>query len=247
MKKCKKIVMFNPAISSLNMGDHIIFDGAKRELSQIIKDSFVVEVCTHLPVSNYLKYLEDFELRFVCGSNLLRGKMNRSFRQWDINLFQSKLLGECILVGVGWWQYGDEPNFYTKLLYKKILTKKYIHSVRDSYTERQLKKVGITNVLNTACPTMWMLDKEHCAKISHGKSIDVVFTITDYNQDKIRDKKLIEILCTNYENVYFWVQGTQDLEYFHTLNVTSSKIVVIGPSLEMYDAILDKDVDYPLC
>ncbi|WP_423188943.1 polysaccharide pyruvyl transferase family protein [Alkalibacterium sp. f15] len=244
MNELKKIVLYNPAISSLNMGDHIIFDGAYNQLEYLLNKSFVVEVSTHLPVSRYLRHTKDFDYKFVCGSNLLRGKMNRLFRQWDITIVNARQVGPSILVGAGWWQYGDEPNLYTKELYKKVLTSNYYHSVRDSYTEKQLKKIGITNVLNTACPTMWDLTKEHCSDIPNNKANDVVCTITDYNKDIVRDTKLFQILCENYKNVYFWIQGTKDYEYFQELNITNEKVKIISPNLKSYDLILEKDIDY---
>lgn len=239
-----KIVLYNPAVSSLNMGDHIIFDGAYRELESLLNNAFIVEVSTHLPVSRYLRHTKDFDYRFVCGSNLLRGKMNRLFRQWDINIFNANNVGPCVLVGTGWWQYGDEPNFYTKKLYKKVLSPNLYHSVRDSYTESQLKKMGFDNVLNTGCPTMWSLTKEHCLEIPNVKSEDVICTITDYNKDVKRDKKMLEVLSDNYKNVYLWIQGTKDYDYFKELEFNSEKIRLVPPNLESYDAILEKDVDY---
>src|SRR4051794_11742838 len=110
----KKVVLYNPSVSSLNIGDHIIFDGAKTQIKPILNGSFIIDISTHLPVSNYLNHIGTVDYKFVCGSNLLRGKMNSSFRQWDINIFNAKKVGPCILVGAGWWQYGDEPNLYTK-------------------------------------------------------------------------------------------------------------------------------------
>lgn len=240
----KKIVLYNPAISSLNMGDHIIFDGAYRQLEDILNSAFIVEISTHLPVSGYLRHTKDFDYKFVCGSNLLRGKMNRLFRQWDINIFNAENIGPCVLVGAGWWQYGDEPNYYTKKLYKKVLTSDLYHSVRDSYTEIQMKKMGFDNVINTGCPTMWDLTKEHCLGIPNDKSEDVVCTITDYNRDLIRDKKMLEILCNDYKNVYLWIQGTKDYEYFKELNYNNDKIQLVLPNLKSYDAILEKNIDY---
>jgi hypothetical protein len=240
----KKIVLYNPAISSLNMGDHIIFDGAYKQLESLLDTSFIVEVSTHLPVSRYLRHTKDFNYKFVCGSNLLRGKMNRLFRQWDINIFNADKVGPSVLVGTGWWQYGDEPNYYTKKLYKKVLSSDLIHSVRDSYTESQMRKMGFENVINTGCPTMWSLTKEHCQSIPDVKSEDVVCTITDYNKDVLRDKKMLEILCDNYQNVYLWIQGTKDYEYFKELGFNNSKIKLVPPNLKSYDAILEKNIDF---
>lgn len=239
-----KIVLYNPGISSLNMGDHIIFDGAHTQLGDLINNAFIVEVSTHLPISRYLRHTKKSDYKFVCGSNLLRGKMNRIFRQWDINICNAHLIGPSILIGAGWWQYGDEVNIYTKYLYKKVLSKDFIHSVRDSYTENQMKKMGFNNVINTGCPTMWELTKEHCLEIPMEKSQDVVCTITDYNGDTEKDKELFEILLKNYRNVYLWIQGYNDYEYFKKLDVEHSKIKIVEPNLKAYDLVLQKNIDY---
>lgn len=240
----RQIVLYNPAISSLNIGDHIIFDGVYNQLEELLNKAFVVDISTHLPVSSYIKRTKDFDYKFVCGSNLIRGKMNKRFRQWDINIFNASYVGPCILVGVGWWQYGDEPNFYTKKLYKRVLSSNYNHSVRDSYTEMQFRKMGLDNVINTGCPTMWALTNEHCLGIPKGKSQDVVCTITDYNQDILLDKKMIEILCENYQNVFLWLQGVNDLNYYNRLNIENSKVKIVPPNLKAYDLILERDVDF---
>lgn len=244
MESLKSVLLYSPAASSLNMGDHIIVEGVKTQLKELLEESFIVEISTHLPISRYLRHTDDFDYKFVCGSNLLRGKMNRFFRQWDINIFNAKFVGPSILVGVGWWQYGDEPNFYTKKLYKKVLSPSYLHSVRDSYTENQLKKIGITNVINTACPSMWGLTEAHCKDIPRRKAKDVVCTITDYKSDIERDSKFFKILLENYENVYFWVQGTQDFNYFNQLNIDKDRIIIIPPHLDSFDDILSRDIDY---
>lgn len=36
----KQITIYNPAISSLNMGDHIIAEGAYSHLEELLSDSF---------------------------------------------------------------------------------------------------------------------------------------------------------------------------------------------------------------
>lgn len=240
----KKIALYNPQISSLNIGDHIIFDGVYTQLGKLVDKSFVVEVPTHLPISRYLRHIKNSDYKFICGSNLLRGKMNRIFRQWDINIFNSKLVGPAVLIGAGWWQYGDEPNFYTKKLYKKVLSKKFYHSVRDSYTEKQMKKMGFENVINTGCPTMWNLTRDHCLDIPKEKAQDVVCTITDYNGNIEKDRLLLQILLKNYKNVYLWIQGYNDFEYFRKLDIDEKKIKIVAPNLKEYDLILEKDIDY---
>ena len=192
----KKIKLYSPGISSLNVGDEIIVDSIKKEMNFLFDDSLCIELSTHTPLSRfYMKAIGEVDYSFVCGSNLLMGNMNNLlFRQWDIRPSIYKFINPCILIGVGWWQYNNDMNLYTKLLYKKILSNKYLHSVRDSYTEKKLKDAGIKNVINTGCATMWSLTKEHCSKIPQEKANKVIFTLTDYRPDELNDNILIKIL-----------------------------------------------------
>ena len=198
----KKILYLNPAMSSLNIGDKIIEDGCKTYLNDIFSNDFIVEFSTHLPLNNlYFNFIGNIDYKFVLGSNLLVPKLNQRFRQWDINIFNVKKLSPVILMGVGWQQYSKKVNFYTKKIYKSLFATSYMHSVRDEYTKENLNKIGITNVINTGCPTMWKFTPDFCKKISCKKGKDVVFTLTDYSMSETFDKKLINILKNNYEKV----------------------------------------------
>lgn len=243
----KKVLLINPGVSSLNIGDEVISDGVKRGLHDLLEKSLVTEISSHLPLSlMYTRAIGSQDYKFVCGSNLLRGKMNRLFKQWHISYKDIPFLKGAVLVGAGWWQYNDEPNLYTKILYKSILSKKYIHSVRDDYTVQQLNKMGIYNVINTGCATMWELTEKHCSKISQNKSETVVFTLTDYNRDLDNDKKLVQILLDNYKSVHFWIQGSEDDEYIREVcGEKMGRISIIPPSLKAYDKFLDEhECDY---
>ncbi|WP_185157812.1 polysaccharide pyruvyl transferase family protein [Klebsiella pneumoniae] len=99
------------------------------------------------------------------------------------------------------------------LIFTKILSNEHLHSVRDQYTADMLKSIGITNVINTGCPTMWDLSKEHCEKIPHRKADNVITTITDYNTDVQSDKNMLDLLLSKYDSVYLWLQGDGDLKF----------------------------------
>ncbi|MBD3842655.1 MAG: polysaccharide pyruvyl transferase family protein, partial [Campylobacterales bacterium] len=240
------IVLYSPATSSLNLGDHVIAEAAKKEIGPFLQDAFVSEISTHLPLSwYYMRHFKSFDYRFVLGSNLLKSTFFGFKRQWNITLRMFKLAGPVVLVGAGWWQYGNKPNLYTKILLRSYLSKDHIHSVRDEYTKRVLNEMGIMNVVNTSCPTMWSLTPEHCSEIKKEKSSTVVFTLTDYAKDYESDKFLIETLLRNYKKVIFWPQGAKDDEYFSELNVKSSNLEVISPSLKSFDKLLQNgDIDY---
>lgn len=241
-----KIVLYDPALSSMNLGDHIISESAKRELAELLDPAFVVDVSTHLPVSLlYLRHLRSADLKLVLGSNLLRGRMNGVFRQWDIHLGNAFMVGPAVLVGAGWWQYGDDPNRYTRALYRRVLHQERQHSVRDNYTAERLREAGIENVLVTACPTMWMLTPDHCATIPVRRADEAVTTLTDYNRAPGHDRSLIRTLLQRYERVHFWVQGWNDRAYLESLGIDDPRLDIIAPSLTAYDRLLAaRQVDF---
>ena len=240
----KKIVLYNPSITTLNIGDNIIFDSIERELSSLLEGAFRVDVSTHLPMNRlFLKLLGDADYKFACGTNLLRN-MHERFRQWDIKLSNAAKVGPVILVGVG-WQKGKYPMTpYSKAVYQKVLSRDFIHSVRDEYTAEQLRKIGFTNVINTGCPTVWKLTPEYCINLPQDKAEEVVYTLTDYHRDVEKDKMTVSCLKDSYSKVYLWLQGYEDYEYARDLGILD-QVEIIDPTLKAYDEVLSRDnVEY---
>ncbi len=246
----KKVILYEPSIGSDNIGDQIIVDGVKKALCNYLNDAFVIELPTHTPINwRYLNYLEhtSADLKIVCGSNIIVNKLNTliHLRQWNVPITSVPLMGKLVLVGVGAQQYNQKISKYTKWAYKKMMRPDFLHSVRDSYTEKTLKEAGINNVINTGCPTMWMLTEKFCKSIPTKKSENTcVFTLTDYKANPKRDSYMIETIKKNYKNVYFWPQGNGDWQYYKTLPKIE-KIKMINPSLQAYNQFLEnEEVDF---
>ena len=247
-----KIVLFEPSIASINIGDQIIVDSIKNIFNDITKDSFIVEISTHLPLtSRYAKYLGSFQYKLICGSNLIVGNFGSiiHLNQWPVSIFNYKNYSPCILIGAGAQKYNMKINSYSRFIYHSILHKDFLHSVRDSYTKMLLEKAGFTNIVNTGCPTMWGLTPNHCKKIPVNKGESVIFTLTDYekidnNEKRNRDNKLINTLIQEYDKVFFWPQGIKDWEYYKSLDA-SKEIKILNPNLASLDEVLSKPgVDY---
>lgn len=236
-----RITVFDTSVCTENVGDEIIMDCVNKQLRDMFKKTMFLRVPTHEKITkiSYLR-MKKTQLGFVGGTNLLASNMRYPINQWNIHIWNTKHMNNVVLMGVGSQNYGDKINWYTKLLYKKALSPKFLHSVRDSYTEMIMKKMGINNVINTGCPTLWSLTEEHCKSIPHKKSQDVICTFTDYNKNEELDRKLAEILFKNYRNVYCWIQGSRDYEYIKSI---SDKFILIDPHLEEYDKILTSDLD----
>jgi polysaccharide pyruvyl transferase WcaK-like protein len=122
-----------------------------------------------------------------------------------------------ITLGVGWWQYQAAPTSHTIRYYKNLLSSSLLHSVRDSYTQSKMLEMGFSNVINTTCPTLWGLSGMNVNR-KNTKKQDCVFTLTDYNPSEVLDTKLLEILLDNFSGkLYFFAQGSKDLEYINSL------------------------------
>ncbi|EGQ7833810.1 polysaccharide pyruvyl transferase family protein, partial [Vibrio vulnificus] len=199
--------LYDPSISTKNVGDEIISESVCRELMDIFPLTQFLKFSSH-SVRSYemLKRANSTDISIVGGSNLLSPKMLR-YRQFKVSPLDFILTNELVLLGTGWQCYQNNVDFLAKYFYRKCLSSKYIHSVRDDYTAERLKSVGVSNVVNTGCPTMWRLDEAHCKKIPHRKSKDVIFTLTDYSKDYDKDKVFFDTLKENYDDIYYWPQG----------------------------------------
>jgi polysaccharide pyruvyl transferase WcaK-like protein len=235
------ITLLNPSIASENTGDYIIVDSVLQELLAIFKDQRIVHVPTQDIIgSASKKIIKTSSQKFIGGTNLLSSHMLK-FKQWKIGLTDLPDIKDITLMGVGWWQYQNNPDMYTKFILKNVLSKDTLHSVRDNYTKIKLLSIGIKNVINTSCPTMWQLTPEHCEEIPCQKGENVVFTLTDYKPSLENDQKLIKILERNYSKIFFWPQGSRDLIYIKTIINSESNIKIIPPTLAAFNELLKKN------
>lgn len=242
----KQIAVLDTTISDYNLGNQIIMEAVNEIIYELFTNYFVYKIQYAEDFGKQsLRYIRQADYSFFGGTNSLSSQMNR-YKQMGFTLADIRYVNNLILLGLGWWQYQDKPNFYTKALLRGLLSSKHIHSVRDSYTQKQLASININNVVNTSCPTTWKLTKSHCENIPTKKAASVVTTLTDYSKDYIRDKQLIQLLLDSYENVYFWIQGIGDKKYVEELVVSiDSKIKFVHPNLKDYDFLLDnEDLDY---
>lgn len=241
----KGVTLFDTSIATRNLGDIIIMDSVSDIISEICPTSQVFRVPTH----NYLspdswKCLRESGINFVGGTNLLSSNMP-FYQQWKINPLDLWFAQSTVLMGVGWWRYQKTPNWYTKWLLKKITNGDFFHSVRDNYTKSMLNRIGINNVINTACPTMWNLTPDHCSSIPTTRADSVVYTLTDYRKDPESDLRVIKLLRDLYTKVYFWPQGSRDISYFESIGASAMIDVQLAPRVDIYNELLDQqDVDY---
>lgn len=243
-KRTDQIIIYDTAINTDNSGDQIIMDNCTNILGKVFNTENAINIPTHTYPENELVNLAlDIKTKVVCGTNILSGDMKR-YGLWKFanNL---DIYNGVILMGVGFSSKNSKFTLYTKCLLKYMLSKDGIHSVRDSFTETCLKEIGIKNVINTSCPTMWKLNEELCAQIPNNKSRNVVCTITDYSKDVQNDSLMLEILLKEYDSVSIWIQGENDYEYIKSLGY-QNKLRIIPIGIESYDDFLNKnkELDY---
>ncbi len=250
----KKVLLLDTSIGTSNLGDFIIMECVRKELNYILEKAFVYEMPTHLTAFNGLSVwknsstvqnYENANMKFAGGSNLLVKDLRTHYPQWNIHPWDSKPLRGVIMVGVGAGA-GEYTNRYTTRLYQKVLNHDYYHSVRDERSKEYVESLGL-KAINTGCVTMWMLTPEFCREIPQKKANRCVFTVTGRGADspvREEEQRMFEILQRTYREIFFWIQGDKDLDYFNRMkNIRNVKVV--PPSVEAYGALLNQDdLDY---
>ncbi len=215
--------------------------------NEICEELFGAQELLRIPTHYYdarSEHLED-NIKLLCGTNILYKNMEEQIQLALPNKLAS--YKNICLLGVGLSDIGiDEASSrYTRLLYHTLLSSSMIHSVRDEKAKRFLNSIGINNVLNTACPTMWNLTRELLHSIPRHKASCVITSITDYCFDPELDKLMLEILRQEYERVIIWVQGSHDIDWCLNAIVSLDDFTLIGPSLSELDELLvSGEVDY---
>lgn len=238
-----KTALLDPSYDGDNVGDRIIMENCLIHLPDNLTKNGVIHVPTHRDLTvNEQKELLSSKIKILCGTNALSGHM-RTYGLWRMNS-HVKIYKNTILMGVGFDSNDTQFDFYTKSLFSTILSQNYFHSVRDTFSETMLKSIGIKNVIYTGCPTMWNITPELCSRIPKSKANYVVCTLTDYNRNIHMDQAMLNILSSNYKQVFLWPQGIEDSEYFQKV-IIGDNIKIIPFGLEAYDKILDmEDIDY---
>lgn len=236
-------ILLDTSMDSDNAGDGIIMENCLLQLSDCLNTDGLVRVPTHrFPTAEEKKQLHAAGRKILCGTNILSGRM-RHYGLWKLGSDVAPYR-DTILMGIGFDSKDQSYDNYTKQLLRTILSADGIHSVRDSFSEKKLKSMGIKNVLNTGCPTMWNLTPEHCASIPTEKASKVICTLTDYCRDEANDRAMLDILLETYDKVYFWLQGQDDLAYIRELGY-ADRLELVDSTLEAYDAVLAQDdLDY---
>jgi len=246
----KTIAMFDTSQGTLNQGDFIIAKSIRREMDYLTQSNVVLRFPTHNPLArsyqalfgDVRKEFASYNLKFLCGTNLFKATLLRPNRDWNIGLFDSVLYEGSISLGCGMEMNAPKVNLATKNIYRKILSKEYIHSTRDERTACFLRELGF-RAINTGCPTTWSLTQDGVDRAFLAHSDTVLMTLTDYATDKKLDYELFRFLKDTYSKIVFWPQGSSDYMYAKQLGIIE-EVEILPPSFEAYDAFQSHDFEY---
>lgn len=247
----KNIILLDTSIGTTNKGDDIIMKCCEEDLADIIKGNYVVKFPTHTTPFSWLQtkiwwkadWVKKADAKFICGTNLLANNMRYLLNDFNINIFNTSPLCDSILVGVGNSRLDKKLNGYTKRLYKKLLSKDFIHSTRDDETTKMIQDIGF-KAITTGCVTLWKFTPEFCKEIPTQKSEEVVFTITGSQRNPEKDQLMLDIIKRKYRKRYLYLQTIWDMDYFKALKDIDD-VEFVGPNIEEYSEFLNShDVDY---
>ena len=195
--------VFDTAIDSDNLGDHIIMDAVWDVLRPLFAGASFLRTPSHRRATlSEMLAGRKASLSIVGGTNILKSHMLvRS--NWRITPLDYIAWRNVVLLGVGWQHYDGDADVPTRLFFRSVLSKTKLQSVRDLHTYGKLKR-HVPGVIYTACPTMWSLDDERCRRVPVRKAQHAVFAVTYYRPAPEQDRRAFECVKRNYEKVYFW-------------------------------------------
>jgi polysaccharide pyruvyl transferase WcaK-like protein len=236
-------LMDNNGTLSFNLGDVIIYEAISKFLKQAFADKEIIRISTHAEFDRReINLIKGADFAFVGGTNLLTSDI-RHFPRFTPRkrkfFYLFPKFKNAILFGAGWNRYEKRPDLFSSIYYNNVLNKKYFHSVRDGYSQEQLKKAFIRNTLNTSCPTTWELNPDFENRFNPVADT-ILFTITDYAPNPESDAQLINLLLkSESKHLFFFPQGRNDIHYLQSIDSykkNKSRIFLLDHN---YDAFIN--------
>ena len=235
------VALLDTAAGSTNLGDQIIMDSVWPQIADLFPGAMVLTIASHEPMSRRSRgFAREATWTIAGGTSLLSSRM--WFRaSWRLSPIDAPAL-DITLLGAGWHQYQRAPGPYSRRLLTRVLSRRGLHSVRDEYTRGMLSSIGVTNTVNTGCPTLWSLSPAHCASVPRTKARDVVTTVNSHRglNDPAADRRLLQLLKARYERVFVWIQTHTDYDYASSLQ---EGLEFVNPSVAALDALLESNLD----
>ena len=229
------IAIVDSGLATTNLGDHIISSAVHRQLIAPLEESgrATVTIPMHGGLTAQSRaLLSEADQVIVCGTNLLSDHM-RFRRSWQWSRSDIELTaGKLTMFGVGWWQYQRTGIDPVSASWMRYLAGPHPWAVRDEYSSKRLTAAGVSSV-HVSCPTLWDCSQQLTPR-GGGR---VVTTLTDYNQDRRADERLVELLNGRFAEVLYWPQGPGDRAYIESLRGSASG-VILEPTVSAFNAEL---------
>lgn len=239
----RHVHLLDTSVASDNVGDEIIVSEARQYVHDMFGDAYISTSSSHDGLGYYgRQQVQTADVVLLLGTNGLTAKyQRRGHFVWQVGRADIRALeGKVVMLGVGASKDFDHVQPRQARLLKRLLSKEYVHSVRDETGKRLLDAIGV-KAMNTSCPTLWRFRHDDPA-VPTGKAPAACFTLTKHKASP-HDLPFINSLRACYETLYFWPQQLRDLGYLESLTKTSD-IKVVPPNLAAYDALLaGTDVD----
>lgn len=239
----RHVHLLDTSVASDNVGDEIIVSEARQYVFEVFGDAYISTSSSHDGLGYYgRQQVQMADVVLLLGTNGLTAKyQRRGHFVWQVGRADIRALeSKVVMLGVGASKDFDSVQPRQARLLKRLLSKKYIHSVRDETGRRLLDAIGVQAV-NTSCPTLWRYRHDDPA-VPAGKAPAACFTLTKHKASP-HDLPFINSLRACYDTLYFWPQQLRDLGYLESLTGTGN-IRIVPPNLEAYDALLSStDID----
>lgn len=238
-ERFRTVTLLDTSVSSTNVGDEIIMEAVRNQLTPVLARDYVTRVASHETMSAKSRgMISKSDFVIAGGSNLLSSHVGvRSV--WKLSPLDARLGRKFVMMGVGWYHDQGAPDPYTAWLFRSLFSREKLHSVRDGYSKKKLEGLGFENVVNTGCPTLWELPADVNDRIPTTKASNVVTTLNTYMKDREADEKLLRLLQSRYDRVFAWVQTYTDQDYLKAL---FPQIELVAPNLAAYDALLSSEL-----
>jgi len=159
----QSIAFINPRVSTSNVGDYFIEDSIKRIIDYDPEKS--VDIDPRKPLTpEDIEKINHCDFAIVVGTNLWYTQIIKENR-WMISINDLKTIKiPFIPFGVGTTLHRGEDDMFNKessYILFQIHSQCVESSVRDPRTFDRIRKMGITNVRMTGCPTLYHSLKSH--------------------------------------------------------------------------------------
>lgn len=161
VKMSNSVTLISGALK--NVGDFLIFNKATELITHFLKPSNVVTFKRTDDFGNSISEINETDALFICGGpgyrKLFYPKVYPFLEHYD------NITIPIIPYGLGWQ---GVPRYLPKRFKFSPMSKEYIRRIhqripvsttRDEITKGVLNQIGIMNVINTGCPTLFDLDK----------------------------------------------------------------------------------------